>query len=210
MVNNAATDLIIRPARADDLDAIPLVYSSGPAVWDALFGDGTPASSLDYLRMEWQRGTGVAGHRWHWVAERNGDILGAVAVYDRKGDAQRGQQTTLNALRYFGVGLLPRLPRLLRVGKSLMQSPAVGVDYVANFGVAEAARGQGIGSTMLSYFLAQAKQRGQRYYELDVALDNPRGQALYERFGMVVVAENHDAHLQKLGISGTRRMRMPV
>lgn len=204
-------DITIRPANADDANAaVPLIYSSGPEVWDFLFGDGRPESSLPYLQKAWVSGLGVAGYRAHWVAEQDGAVLGAVSVYNAKVHKALGNQTALQAIRYFGWRVLPRLRHMLRLGKIFMRAPGAHVDYVANFGVAPAARGQGIGGIMLAYFLRRAGERGQQFYELDVATSNPRGQALYERFGMAVVSTNHDPYFAERGLSDSRRMRMPV
>ncbi len=206
-----ATGLVIRPARAEDANAaIPLIYSSGPKVWDLLFGNGEPQSSLSYLRDAWISGLGVAGFKAYWLAEQNGQVLASVSVYDRRGHKKMGDETAKHALRYFGWRLVLRLRWLIRVSRHLMKAPSPQADYVANFGVAPEARGQGIGSEVLRYFSARAESSGKQLFELDVALDNPRGQVLYERFGMVVAEENHDPVFAKRGIGGTRRMRMPL
>ncbi|MDD9892514.1 MAG: GNAT family N-acetyltransferase [Gammaproteobacteria bacterium] len=210
-MTDKASDLVIRPARVDDVDAaLPLIYSSGPEVWDLLFGNGEAESSFPYLREEWLSGKGIGGYRAHWVAERDGVVLGAVAVYDHAEHKRQGDQTAKHALKYFGWRVLLRVRLMLRVSKSFMKPPGKDVDYVANFGVAAEARGQGIGGAMLQHFLERAAERGKRFYELDVSLDNPRGEALYARFGMKVIRENHDAVFEKRGLVGTRRMQMAV
>lgn len=204
-------ELIIRAATAKDAAvAVPLIYSSGPKVWDYLMGDGSAESSLPFLYKAWASGQGVAGYRAHCVAERQGQVLGAVAVYSAKAHQTMGLQTAKQALGYWGWRVLPRLYPMVRVGHAYMRPPAAHVDYVANFGVAPAARGQGVGTAMLQHFLRRANERGKQFFELDVSLDNPRGQALYERFGMTVIAENHDRFFEKRGMAGSRRMQMPV
>lgn len=173
-------------------------------------GDGSPESSLRFLHSAWTSGQGVAGYKAHCVAVRDGQVLGAIAIYSAKAHKAMGAQTFVQALKYWGLGVIPRIYPMSRVGRSYMRPPAANVDYVANFGVAAAARGQGVGTAMLAHFLARASERGKQYFELDVSLDNPRGQALYERFGMSVIAENHDAYFEKRGLVGSRRMQMPV
>jgi ribosomal protein S18 acetylase RimI-like enzyme len=203
--------LIIRAATAEDAAAaVPLIYSSGPEVWDYLMGDGSPESSLPFLHNAWVSGKGVAGYKAHCVAERDGQVLGAIAVYSAKAHKAMGAQTFVQAVKYWGLGVIPRIYPMSRVGRCYMRPPAANVDYVANFGVAAAARGQGVGTAMLAHFLERAKQRGKQFFELDVSVDNPRGQALYERFGMQVVADNHDPYFEKRGLTGSRRMQMSV
>lgn len=201
----------IRPARAEDVDAaLPLIYSSGPVVWDFLFGDGQAESSMPFLRKAWLSGNGVAGYKWHWLAEVDGQVLGSISVYSGVEYSQISNQTALQVVRYFGFGCFRRFARLLKFGKYLMPAPAKNVDYVANLGVAEASRGLGIGAALLAHFERRAMERGKRYYELDVVTSNPRAQALYERFGMVVYKERGYQPFIAQGLSTTRRMRKPL
>ena len=210
-MSDTTTLLNIRPATAaDGKAAVPLIYSSGPEVWDYLMGDGTAQSALPFLHHAWISGQGVAGYKAHSVAERDGQVLGAIAVYSAKAHKAMGAQTAKQALSYWGWRVLPRLYPMARVGRSFMRPPAANVDYVANFGVAASARGQGVGTAMLAHFLARASERGKQYFELDVSINNPRGQALYERFGMRVISENHDVYFEKRGLAGSRRMQMAV
>ena len=201
----------IRPARAEDVDAaVPLIYSSGPVVWDFLFGDGKPESSMPFLRQAWLSGKGVAGYKWHWLAEVDGQVLGSISVYSGVEYGQLSNQTALQVVKHFGFGCFRRFSQLLKFGKHLMPAPARNVDYVANLGVAEASRGLGIGAALLSHFEQRAVERNKRYYELDVVTTNPRAQALYERFGMTVYKERHYQPLSDKGLSATRRMRKPL
>lgn len=203
--------LVIRPAEANDIEvAVPLIYSAGMEAWDLLFGSGAPDSSLPYLRRAWVAGKGVAGYRAHWVAEIDGEVVAAASVYSRAEHASLANETVLHAIRYFGWRVSPRLLRMLNFGKKLAPAPGEDVDYLANFGVASQARGRGVGTSVLSYFLARAAGRGKRQFELDVAISNPRGQQLYERFGMSVLKERHYLPFERRGLSGIRRMGMPV
>jgi len=198
----------IRPATASDVDAaLPLIYSSGPLVWDFLFGDGSAESSMPYLRRAWISGRGVAGYRWHWLAEVDGQVLGSISVYSGVEYSQLSNQTAWQVLRYFDFGSVGRIRRMLQFGKYLMPAPAKHIDYVANLGVAEASRGMGVGSALLSHFEQRAVTRGKRYYELDVATNNPLAQALYERFGMSVHKARDYPPFSQRGLPGCRRMR---
>lgn len=204
-------DLVIRPARSGDVEAaLPLIYSSGMEAWDLLFGSGEPASSLPYLRKAWVDGKGVAGCRAHWVAEISGEVLATASVYSHTAHKLLGNETALHALRYFGWPALPRLVKMLKWGRYIAPSPKADVDYLANFGVAPAARGKGVGTAVLRYFLLRAATRDKAQLQLDVAINNPRGQQLYERFGMSVLKERRYLPFERDGLSGVRRMGIRV
>ena len=51
--------------------------------------------------------------------------------------------------------------------------------------VAQAARGQGVGSALLKAIIAEARRRGYHHVRLDVIDTNSRARALYERIGFV-------------------------
>lgn len=202
---------LIRLAKAEDVNAaVPLIYSAGPLVWDFLFGDGSAESAMPYLRRAWISGQGVAGYRAHWVAEVGGQVVASISVYSGVEYGQLSNQTAWQALRYFGLGSVGRIGRMLKFGKHLMPAPAKNVDYVANFGVDPAMRGQGLGVMMLDHFKLQAAERGKQYYELDVATNNPRAQVLYERFGMAVHKERAYQPFTQNGLPGARRMRLAL
>lgn len=204
-------DFQIRPARADDVDAaLPLIYSSGPLVWDFLFGDGSTKSAMPYLRKAWLSGKGVAGYQWHWVAESDQQVVASISVYSGLEYSKLSNQTAWQVLRYFGLGSVARIGKMLQFGKHLMPAPAKNIDYVANFGVAPVLRGQGLGLVMLEHFRARAVARGKQHYELDVATNNPRAQVLYERFGMAIHKERAYEPFTKSGLPGARRMRLAL
>ena len=51
--------------------------------------------------------------------------------------------------------------------------------------MAQAARGQGVGSALLKAIIAEARRRGYHHVRLDVIDTNSRARALYERIGFV-------------------------
>lgn len=57
------------------------------------------------------------------------------------------------------------------------------MEYIADVGVSPSARGQGIGTAFLENGLNRARQYARKLYALDVAENNPRAAALYQRFG---------------------------
>lgn len=204
-------DIIIRPAVAADLEAaVPLIYSSGPLVWDCLMGDGSAESALPYLTAAWSSGLGLAGYSVHWVLESPDGVVATVSVLSRAEYWRADRQMARQVLQYFGWRLPARLPRLLRISRKLLPPPNTGSDYLANLGVAEAYRGRGFGRALLCFFAERAAARGQRFLELDVALNNPRAEALYRAVGMQQISEQHDPYFAAKGVPAARRLSLPL
>lgn len=86
-----------------------------------------------------------------------------------------------------------------------------GVFQMDGIFVAVEARGQGIGTTLLSAIKAEAQRRGMTEVQLDVIDTNPRAKALYEREGFQVVSHEETGPLRYLfGFSGATKMSWPV
>lgn len=201
--------LQFRLADSHDVDAaVPLIHSSGPQAIDYAFQCGGK-SSHDFLRFAFKDGNGFLGYKSHTVATLNGEVVGILAVYNFSTYVRLTLGHLWQLWRFYPassfIGLVARGAHL----QSIMPPPSQKMQYVAHFGVAKALRGRGIGISLLAYQYTKAQELGRTLYGLDVAVDNPRAQALYRRFGFSVTAENEFS-----GPSGTvpntRRMSMPV
>ena len=62
-----------------------------------------------------------------------------------------------------------------------------GEAYIQTIGVIPEAQGTGIGGLMLTALLEDAVRRGEQTVTLEVRADNPRAQAVYERFGFLPI-----------------------
>ncbi|MES2919469.1 MAG: GNAT family N-acetyltransferase [Pseudomonadota bacterium] len=201
----------IRPAHRDDRGAIAeLMYSAGPELYDFLYRTDRVAATA-FIADEFASGRGFCGYRNLTVAVIDGEVVATGCFYDGRqyGALMRG--TVLNALRYFR--LREVLPLLLRSGHvdSVMTHPARDELYLANFGVAPSRRGQGIGEAMVRHQLAQARARGYRVFSLDVAVTNPRAEALYRRLGLHVVREKHfSGHRPGIRVPDARKMELAL
>jgi ribosomal protein S18 acetylase RimI-like enzyme len=71
----------------------------------------------------------------------------------------------------------------------IVQPPTGRLHYLAHLGVAPDWQGKGVGAQLIQHLLKQGQQAGRRTAALDVAVTNPRAQALYERLGFVVTHE---------------------
>lgn len=180
----------IRPARPDDRgDIAALMYSAGPELYDFLYK--TPAhAAQDFINHEFRSGRGFCGYRNVTVAVVDGEVVATGCFYGGRQSGALMRGTVLNALRFFR--MRDSIPLLLRSGHvdSVMTHPARDELYLANFGVAPQMRGKGIGEAMVRHQLAAAKERGYRLFSLDVAVTNPRAEALYRRLGLQVVRQN--------------------
>ncbi|HET8898029.1 MAG TPA: N-acetyltransferase [Rhodanobacteraceae bacterium] len=178
--------LTIRAARADDADrAVPLIHSSGPTAFDYVFADAR-ADAQTFLRRAFVDGHGEFGWRNHVVAERDGRLLAVGSGFARSD--MRG--FTLAAARqiigHYGWRAAGPVLRGLRT-EHIIRPPAESEFYIGHVAVAPTARGQGIGSALMSWFATEARRRSLPRLVLDVAADNPRAQALYTRLGFRVV-----------------------
>jgi ribosomal-protein-alanine N-acetyltransferase len=63
----------------------------------------------------------------------------------------------------------------------------VGEAYIQTIGVVPEAQGTGIGGRLLTALLEEAVRRDEEVVTLEVRADNPRAQAVYERYGFLPV-----------------------
>lgn len=181
--------LNFRPATAEDaMAAAPMVYSAGPEAFDYILRmPGREA--LDFLRYTFADGAGYQGHRNHWVAEREGRVIGVGAFYSGRDELRLTVGFVRQVLAFYSFGVaLGVIKRALEVAPMMKPIPK-DMLYVANFGVAPECRGQGVGAAFLNFQMAQARQQGFRIYALDVAVTNPRAQKLYEGIGLKFIRE---------------------
>jgi ribosomal protein S18 acetylase RimI-like enzyme len=91
--------------------------------------------------------------------------------------------------------------------EAVIRPPSPGEYYIGHLGVDPACRGQGIGAALVHHLLDRAKDSGMPRAVLDVALNNPRAEALYKRLGFQVTAERPST-LRRAGgfVPGHRRM----
>ena len=77
--------------------------------------------------------------------------------------------------------------------------------------VAEAARGQGVGTALLDAVSDEARTRGHTEIRLDVIDTNPRARALYERKGFTPIKTDHLGPLKHLfGFQSSTTMIKPL
>lgn len=188
-----------RSAQPDDVAAaVPLLYSSGPAAFDFVFaqkanGSARPVAAKDFLCSVFVDGAGEFGYRNHVVALSAGQVVGLGASFS--GDT--GLPFTLAAARQILSFYGPlRGWAVIRRGlqmEHIVQPPTGQLHYLAHLGVAPEHQSRGIGAQLITHLLEQGRQAGRQHTALDVAVTNPRAQALYERLGFKVTGERRSS-----------------
>lgn len=177
--------LQFRPAQASDAAAaIPLIYSAGPEAFEYGFSLGEYRAQ-QFLAQVFPSGKGFFGWQNHHVVLREGQVVGIGAFYSAAEYAVLSRQLMAQALAYYPLPQWPRFVHRALQLKGLMPAPKANTQYVANLGVCPSARSQGVGAALLTQQKMLAQQAGKRVYALDVSMQNPRAQALYQRLGFV-------------------------
>lgn len=184
-VGNGA--VVFRSARADDLAAVPLVHSAGPAAFDYVFAT-RGGSAEAFLRHAFVDGPGQMGHRAHIVGDRAGVVVATGTWFSGEDTVAYTVSAARQIVGFYGL----RAPAVLVRGwrmERLIRPPAKRTCYLAHLGVAPSERGTGIGTLLVEDLLARGRRAGLTRAALDVSIENPRAQALYERLGFHVVDE---------------------
>jgi len=183
-------NLAIRATQAGDADkVVELIYSSAPELFTYMFYTSQHRAK-DFIRYEFARGGGFMGHRIHTVAMQSDELVGIGAFYGGGWYSKLSLQTALNIICFYG--LWTGIKVLLRANHSgsLIAKPKKNQLYIGNLGVAENSRGLGVGSALIEHHATSAKSLGIAELVLDVALINPRAEALYKRLGFSMVSQS--------------------
>jgi ribosomal protein S18 acetylase RimI-like enzyme len=204
--------LIFRAATpADAADAVPLIYSSGPAAFDYVFNIGGTRDALAFLRYAYLHGGGEFGWRAHRIAEMGGEVAAAAAAFDGCTVMRFMIAGALQILGFYGpVRAWGVLVRGLRV-EAIIRPPRAEEYYLCHLGVREEMRGHGIGARFMRHLLEGLDAKRHRCATLDVAVTNPRAQQLYRRLGFAVDAlRSSKLENQRGRVADQYRMSRPV
>jgi ribosomal protein S18 acetylase RimI-like enzyme len=184
---------------ADAADAVPLIYSSGPAAFDYVFDLGNSRGAQEFLRFAYLQGGGEFGWRNHRVAEMGGQVAAAGAAFDGRALLRFTIANSLQILRFYGpIHAWGVMLRGLRT-EAIIRPPRAQEFYLCHLGVREELRGHGIGTYLVCNLLEGLNADRHRCATLDVAVTNPRAQLLYERLGFVVSALRKSALKNRRG-----------
>jgi ribosomal protein S18 acetylase RimI-like enzyme len=175
-------------SRADVADAVPLIYSSGPAAFDYVFNNGGTRDAQSFLRFAYLRGGGEFGWRAHRIAEMGGQVVAVGAAFDGRTVTRFTLAGALQIWGFYGaIRAWGVMVRGLRV-EAIIRPPHAQEYYLCHLGVREEMRGRGIGAHFIGHLLEGLDAKRHRCATLDVAVTNPRAQLLYERLGFEVEA----------------------
>ncbi|MCB9665605.1 MAG: GNAT family N-acetyltransferase [Alphaproteobacteria bacterium] len=196
-----------RPARAEDVDAVvPMIDASGPQAFAWVFQTGPSWGASDFLRAVFPTGQGQWGFQHHLVGERDGEVVAAGAAYTGAEAAGFLLTSVRQFLTVCGPLATPGVAARGLCLERILPPPGREVLYLCHLGVVPEARSQGIGWQLVDALVAW---RGpERVLELDVALDNPRAEALYRRLGFTQVWDRQSTLRNRWAdVPGHRRMR---
>lgn len=200
--------LHFRPARSDDAEAaVPLIYSSGPAAFDYVFGGTPKGTARDFLCKAFVSGAGQFGYRQHWVGEQDGRVVAVGTALSGEVNLRNMRVAAGQIMGFYGpLHCWKVLWSGLQMERIVLPPPKC-TFYLAHLGVNRASTGQGIGTQLIDYLLQQGRGAGFSITALDVSAGNPLAQRLYERLGFVVQIERA-SHLP--GIAAHRYLQRPL
>jgi ribosomal protein S18 acetylase RimI-like enzyme len=204
--------LIFREAsRADVADAVPLIYSSGPAAFDYVFNTGGSRDAQAFLRFAYLKGGGEFGWQAHRIAETGGQVAAVGAAFDGRTVMRFTIAGALQIWGFYGpIRAWGVMVRGLRV-EAIIRPPHAQEYYLCHLGVREEMRGHGIGARFMRHLLEGLDAKRHRCATLDVAVTNPRAQLLYERLGFEVEALRASKLQNRHGrVADHNRMSRPV
>jgi ribosomal protein S18 acetylase RimI-like enzyme len=198
-------------SRADVADAVPLIYSSGPAAFDYVFDIGGARDAQAFLRFAYLHGGGEFGWRAHRIAELGGQVAAVGAAFDGRTVMRFTIAGALQIWGFYGpIRAWGVMVRGLRV-EAIIRPPRAQEYYLCHLGVREEMRGHGIGARFIRHLLEGLDAKRHRCATLDVAVTNPRAQLLYERLGFVVEALRASKLQNRRGrVADHHRMSRPV
>jgi ribosomal protein S18 acetylase RimI-like enzyme len=201
-----------RPAEPADVEtAIQLIYLSGPNAFNFVFSTDTNGSAIDFLRKAYLDGAGEFGYRNHTVGTEDGMVVAIGGGWSGK----NGLSFMIAAARqiFSQYGILCGTQVIIRGlrTEAVIPPPASDQFYLGHLGVLPEMQGRGIGQLLIHHLINQGKAAGFKVAALDVAVTNPRGQALYDRLGFVVTRERSSTLKNVHGyVADHRHMQMAI
>lgn len=147
-------------------------------------------SSSDYIATDGQR------------------VLGVLLLKEAGGPKHLPNRSTGELVRRYGIsGVI----KAMILGLLVAHTPDQDELYIDSIAVSDDARGMGVGTTMLDFAQELAVKHGCRRLTLQVMIENPRAQRLYERFGFTVTHTVRSLWLRWLtGYSGAHYMEQQL
>jgi len=181
------------PCKPEDAnDAVPLIYSTGPDAFDYVFKN-EKTTALDFLNYAFQTKGGEFSYDNHIGLYDGKKLIGIGSRFSKKDGAKFLYFDGKKIISFYKF----KSPSIILHGLKIerMIRPPVGNEIVlGHIAISPKIRGRGLGTKLMKYLQDLPKSKDE-YYVLDVSLENPRAQALYERLGYVIV-KTHKSTLQ--------------
>lgn len=207
----------IRRATQEDAEQLaPLIYQAAPRLLDFTFGCVTGASAKDitgqrgirFIEYCFSRDIGFYAKRFQYVGCMNDKIVLVCTLYPAHLYLNLVKEALIGSIKSLGVIQTARMTARSWKIQSLFTTPDDDALFIANLAVIPEMRGKGLATSFIeSVALAQCTD-GITHMCLDVGIDNPGAQRLYERMGFSVQKIN--PYKGTADISGVIRMRRAV
>ena len=180
----------IRPAKPEDAErSVPLIFSSGPAVFDYVFSHNTAIHAKEYLSGVFQTEGGEFGYGTHFVATLDKTVIAAGAAFSGEAALAYLFAAARGIFSHYGVLKSPGVIRRGLQVESIIKPPKGDLHYIAHIGTDPDYRSRGVGGKLVEFLLEEGRRLGRTTAALDVSVENPRAEALYDRLGFTVTQE---------------------
>jgi len=183
-----------RQAQPEDAHAVaPLIHASGPAAFAYVFSHRTRMNALEFLERNFAQPHGEFGYRIHTVGVRDGNVVAVGTIYSGRDTPAFFLAAARQVFSCYGLSQGLGVSRRGIQVERLCRVPTGDLLYISHLGVTPEFRGQGIGRCLIERLLATGRPaaKGETIVALDVACNNLRAQALYERMGFETTQELH-------------------
>lgn len=170
--------------KEDAENVVPLIYSSGPAAFDFVFKN-TSHTAQEFLSYAFQKPGGEFSFDNHYALCNGTEILAVGAVFGKARASTFTLKDALNIIRFYKGKSISRALNGLKI-ETMIKLPKKNEFALAHLGVREELRGKGYGTKLIRELMATVPQNTSNYFILDVAEENPKAKALYERLGFKV------------------------
>ena len=190
MTAQASQAIEYRAATSQDADVIaPLMYQAAVRLTNYTLGQSV--DPVSYIAHCVKNNIGFYGFQYQQLALLDEEIVATATAYESRIFLKLLWQSLTGIFQYFGFFKgLNILRRSLQIG-GLFEKPKSDSLFLANICVEPTCRSKGIFGAMYHDSIhLLAKEYGCNSIELDVGIDNPAAQKLYERLGFVVRSEH--------------------
>ncbi len=178
------TDINFRLCRPKDVEqAVPLIYSSGPAAFNYVFCDRFEKQSIEFLRSAFVLGKSEFGYQQHTAAIVEGEVVGIGAVRRWEQNLKLSIAAISKILHFYTpLAALRVISRGLKVER-IIQPPQKNIGKIYHLAVSPVFQGKGIGRRLMEELQNKLIKQDINTFALDVAETNPRAKMLYKKLG---------------------------